>query len=72
MQIKEKLIEIGNRLPRGSFKVIAEKSGLRRNTITDIFKGRSNPTVTNLRKIMPIAKELLKETDEMFELVNVD
>lgn len=72
MQIKEKLIEIGKQLPRGSYKVISEKTGLRRNTITDIFRGRANPTITNLRKIMPVAKELLKETNEMLELLNIE
>ena len=68
MQIKEKLKQIGKDLPRGSYKVIAERTGLRHNTICDIFAGRANPTITNLRKIMPIAKELLKETKEMLSL----
>lgn len=72
MQIKEKLIEIGNKLPRGSFKVIAERTGLRRNTITNIFNGKANPNIESLRKIMPVANELLKEAEEMFELLKVD
>ena len=71
MQIKEKILEIGKQLPRGSYKDIATKTGLRPNTVIDIFKGRTSPNLETLRLIMPIAKKILEETKEMLALLNI-
>ena len=44
MQINEKLSIINEKLPRGSYSIISKKTGIRINTISDVFQGRTkNP-----------------------------
>lgn len=70
MQIKEKLIELGKELPKGSIKRISQNTGLRQNTIIDIFKGRVDPNINSLEKIVPEVAKILREQEEMKALLS--
>jgi predicted transcriptional regulator len=69
MQIKEKLIELEKELPKGSIKRISQNTGLRQNTIIDILKGRVDPNINSLEKIVPEVVKILKEQEEMKNLL---
>ena len=69
MQINEKLSIINEKLPRGSYSIISKKKGIRINTISDVFQGRTkNPELKTLQKIIPIAKEIINETNKLLEI----
>lgn len=68
MRINEKLTKINEKLPRGSYSIISERTGVRPNTVSDIFQGKSkNPDLKTLQKIIPEAKKIIQETNELLD-----
>ncbi|AZA95336.1 hypothetical protein [Chryseobacterium shandongense] len=72
MQINEKLIELSKELPRGSVKVLSEETGLRQNTIIDIFKGRSKPGLKNLKLLVPAVLKIIEEQKEFKRMLGIE
>ena len=66
MQIKEKLIEMGNKMPTGSFSSIAKEANVSYSVVSEMFSGKSKPKKETLEKIVPIAKRIIKETEDIF------
>ena len=68
MQINEKLLKINEKLPRGSYSIISQRTGIRPNTVSDVFQGKcKKPELKILQKIIPEAKKIIQETNELLD-----
>lgn len=69
MQIKEKLIEIGKKLPRGGMKEISRVTGLTEKTVSSILSGK-RCRAANFIKVLEAAKIILQERRELIDSFN--
>lgn len=64
MQNNGNIIKVGNALPFGSKKIIAERTGLTQKTVGEFFKGKNKCRSTTYLKVMTEAVQILKELQD--------
>ncbi|QTE22391.1 hypothetical protein [Polaribacter cellanae] len=64
MQNNENIIKVGNALPHGSKKLIAERTNVTQKTVGDFFKCKTKCRSTTYLKIMTEAVNILKELQD--------
>lgn len=69
MQINEKLIEIGKKLPRGGIQEIHRVTGLTEKTVSAILSGK-RCRAANFKKVLEAAKTILQEQRELIDSFN--
>lgn len=67
MQSKDKILEIAQKLPFGSIKIIAEKLNINARTVDSILKGKK-AMYKNVVNVLREAKSIIKEYEELTEL----
>lgn len=73
MQINEKLQELYKELPRGSVKDLSDATGIRQNTIIDIFKGKSKkPDLKTLELLIPEVSKIIDKQNELKKMLGID
>lgn len=63
MQRNKKILEVKEKLPTGSLKLISEKTGLTQKTVGAFFKSNSKYRIDTYKKIMNAADEIIVEFD---------
>ena len=57
----EKIIKLGNQLPRGAKVKISNKCGVSRSLVTQFFKGTKLPSNNTMKKVLNATSEVLEE-----------
>jgi len=57
----EKIIELGNQLPRGAKVKISAKCGISKSLVAQFFKGSKLPSNETIKKILKATSEVIKE-----------
>ena len=70
MQSTKIIIELGNKLPIGTKKRIAEKTGLTAKTVVDFFKGKKRPKMATYNAIMEAAIQIVTEMKSREDALN--
>ena len=65
MQINEKILEVKQKLPVGSMKLISEKTGISQKTIGTFFKAKAKYRLDTYKKIMNAADEIIVELNSI-------
>jgi hypothetical protein len=65
MQINKKILEVKQKLPSGSMKVISMKTGISQKTVGSFFKGNTKYRLETYKKIMNAADEIIVELNSI-------
>lgn len=57
----EKIIELGNQLPRGAKVKISNKCGVSRALVVQFFKGSKLPSSRTMKKVLNATSEVIEE-----------
>ena len=65
MQRNKKILDIKEKLPKGSFVIISERTGISQKTVGLFFKLKSNYRVETYKKIIKEASAIIEECNNI-------
>lgn len=67
----DKIIELGNNLPRGAKARISNKSKLSKSLVAQFFKGSKTPSLKTIKKILKATIDVIEEYKTESENINM-